>query len=106
MTHIPIQVYFSLCFAIYAVGIYILIAKRNILRMILGIELMLTASNMTFIIVNYWMSPNVVDPLVRSIVIISMAVGSIIAALAISLIILVFRVFKTRDVRKLSKLRW
>jgi len=74
--------------------------------MLLGIELMLTASNMTFVIVNYWMSPNVIDPLVRSIVIISMAVGSIIAALAISLTILVFRVFKTRDVRKLSKLRW
>ncbi|MHA1617245.1 MAG: NADH-quinone oxidoreductase subunit NuoK [Candidatus Njordarchaeales archaeon] len=106
MTVLPIQAYFALCFAIYAIGIYTLIAKRNVLRMILAIELMLAAANMTFVVVSYWFSPGVIDPLVRSIVIISMAVGSIVAALAVSLTILVYRVFKTRDVRKLSKLKW
>ena len=106
MTVLPIQIYFALCFIIYAIGIYILVAKRNILRMILGIELMVTASNTMFVVLSYWISPGAIDPLVRSIVIISMSVGSIIAALAVALTILANRVFKTRDIRKLSKLRW
>ena len=103
---LPIAVYVAVCFTIYALGIYILITKRNILRMILAIELMLTAANVSFVIFSVWLNNGYVDPLVRSIVIISMALGSLVAALAIALVIMAFRLFGTRDIRKLSKLRW
>ncbi len=106
MTSLPIQVYFALSISLLAVGFYILSVKRNILRIILAIELMITGANMAFVILGYWIGNGVVDPLIRSIVIISMGIASIVAALAIAFVILIFNKFGTRDIRKLRKLRW
>lgn len=105
MTSLPIQAYFALSLSLLAVGFYILSVKRNILRIILAIELMITGANLTFIVVSYWLGNGVIDPLVRSIIIISMGIASIVAALAIAFVILVFNKFGTRDIRKLRELR-
>ncbi len=106
MTALPIQVYLALSLSILAIGAYILAVKRNILRIILGIELMISGANLTFIIVSYWLGNGSVDPLIRSIVIISMGIASLVAALSIALVIMIYRKFGTRDIRKLRKLKW
>jgi len=74
--------------------------------MLLGIELMITGANMTFVIISYWLGNGIVDPLVRSIVIISIGIASVIVAVAISLVIFVYRKFGTQDIRKLRELKW
>ncbi len=105
MTSLPIQIYFALSISLLAVGFYILSVKRNILRIILAIELMITGANMIFVIISYWIGNGIIDPLIRSIIIISMGLASLVAALAIAFVILIFDKFGTRDIRKLRKLR-
>ncbi|MGQ4891527.1 MAG: NADH-quinone oxidoreductase subunit NuoK [Candidatus Njordarchaeia archaeon] len=99
------KVYFSLAIMLYVVGLCILISKRNVIKMIMGIEIMLFASNFMFVSISAFISPGMVDPLARAIVIISMVIGAAIAAIMISLAIYAARLFKTTDVRKLSELK-
>jgi len=105
MPSMSFEMYLSLCVALYVTGLYILIAKRNIIKMIMGIEIMLMASNLLFVTLSIFMKNGYIDPLARSIVIISIAIGGAIAAIAISLAIYAARLFGTTDVTKLSKLK-
>lgn len=99
------KVYFSIAIMLYVVGLYILISKRNIIKMIMGIEVMLFASNFMFVTIGTFISPGMIDPLSRGIVVISMVIGAAIAAIMISLAIYAAKLFKTTDVRKLSELK-
>jgi len=105
MTALPIQAYFATSLVMLGVGLYILSVKRNIVRILLGIETMINGAHLAFIVLSYWLTNGQVDPLIRSIVIISLGISSIIAALGISLVILVYRKFGTRDIRKLRQLK-
>ena len=47
-----------------------------------------------------------VDPLAQEMTIISIAIGAAVAAIALCILLNVFRHYKTLDTRKLKRLRW
>jgi len=47
-----------------------------------------------------------VDALAQSMAVISMTIGACVAAVALALVVNVFRHYQTTDVRKLRRLRW
>lgn len=105
MSSLPITFQLGFAFSIFIIGLYILLAKRNILRIILGIETMLSGCNVAIISIGHSLAQNGVDPLGQSIVIISIAVGAGVASLAVALSALAYRRFGTLDVTKLSELK-
>ncbi|MEM3573223.1 MAG: NADH-quinone oxidoreductase subunit K [Nitrososphaeria archaeon] len=105
MSSLPITFQLGVAFSIFIIGLYILLAKKNILRIILGIETMLSGCNIAIISIGSRLAQNGVDPLAQSIVIISIAIGAGVAALAVSLSVLAYRKFGTLDITKLSELR-
>lgn len=93
-------------FALFAIGLYC-VSKSNMIRILLGIEMILNAGNMLFV---YFASvntvANVVDPVGQSIVFMSIVTGGCVVAVGLALIVNAYKQFKTTDARELRRLKW
>ncbi len=91
--------------ALFAIGLYIALAKRNAVAVLMGIELMLNAVNLTFIaFARFVESPRPLDGHVFAIFVITVAAAE--AAVALALTVAVYRHRQTIDIDKISLLRW
>jgi multisubunit Na+/H+ antiporter MnhC subunit len=99
--------YLGLVFALFSIGIF-LTTRRNMIRILLGVEIVLNAGNLAFI---YFASPlafrtGYIDPLGQSIVFMSIILGGSVIAVALSLVVNAYKQYRTMDVRKLRRLKW
>ena len=105
------MLHFYLIFALflYLLGLYTLASSRNMIKLVMGIEILVAAVNLNFIALGaFTSSPSVigpVDPMVQDFVILSICIGGAIAVVAMSLIIVAYRHYGTLDVRELRRLR-
>lgn len=103
---IPVQYYLAAAFALYTIGIYCLVTKKNMIRLVIGVDILSNAAHLTFIAFASSAKPGFTEPLAHSIVIISMAMEGCAIAVALALVMLAYRRYGTRDVRELRRLRW
>ena len=90
---------------LFAIGMYVALTKRNAVAVLMGIELMLNAVNLTFIaFARYVESPRPIDGHVFAIFVITVAAAE--AAVALALAVAVYRYRRTIDVDKINLLRW
>lgn len=89
--------------ALLGIGIYGLSMKRNAIRLLFAIEIIVNAANLNFVAFTRYMSPPRVSGQV--IVFYSIAAAAMEAAVGLALILLAFRLNSTIDVRKLNKLK-
>lgn len=98
--------YFLACaIALYLVGIYCLTTKRNMIRLVLGIEILINAANLNFIVFSTYWKPGFTDPFAHSIVIISIALAGCTSAVALLIVIYAYRHYGTLDIQKLKRLK-
>jgi multicomponent Na+:H+ antiporter subunit C len=90
--------------ALLIIGVYCLSVKRNMIKMILGVEIMTNGAIMAFVI--FATSNGLVDPIAHALSILAISVGGCIAAVALSITVQAYRHFKTLDVRELRRLKW
>ena len=102
---IRLEYFVALAFALYFVGLYCLATKRNMIRLVLGIEILINAANLNFITFSAYRAEGFVDPLAHSIVVISIAVAGCVSAAALALIVYAYKHYSTLDIRKLRQLR-
>ncbi len=90
---------------LFAIGLYVALSKRNAVAVLMGIEIMLNAVNLTFIaFARFVESPRPLDGHVFVIFVITVAAAE--AAVALALAVAVYRHRETIDVGKISLLRW
>ena len=89
---------------IFSIGVYTLASKRNIIKQLIGIELLINAAHLNFIVFAT-SNPAGLDPYAMSFVIISLGVGASIIAAAVLLIVQVYRTYGTMDLEALRRLR-
>lgn len=90
---------------LFAIGLYVALTKKNAVAVLMGIELMLNAVNLTFIgFARFVESPRPLDGHVFAIFVITVAAAE--AAVALALAVAVYRHRETIDVEKISLLRW
>jgi len=90
---------------LFAIGLYIALTKRNAVAVLMGIELMLNAVNLTFIgFSRYIESPRPLDGHVFVVFIITVAAAE--AAVALALAVAIYRHRDTIDVERINLLRW
>ncbi|MCH8850432.1 MAG: NADH-quinone oxidoreductase subunit NuoK [Chloroflexi bacterium] len=90
---------------LFAIGMYVALAKRNAVAVLMGIELMLNAVNLTLIaFARFIDSPRPLDGHVFVIFVITVAASE--AAVALALVVAVYRHRETIDVDKINVLRW
>ncbi len=103
---IDMTIWLGTAFALFAIGLYC-VSKPNMIRIILGIEMILNSGNFVFV---YFASANAtngyVDPLGQSFVFMSIITGGCVVAIALALIVNAYRQFKTTDARELRRLKW
>jgi len=108
---------YLLCLVLFCVGLYCILRKRNIIKIIVGIIIAEYAVNLLFILVAYrtgGRSPiysseatinNMVDPLPQAVVLTSIVIGLASTALLIAIAMRIYEKYKTFDITKIRELR-
>lgn len=89
--------------ALLGIGIYGLTVKRNAIRILFAIEVIVNAANLNFAAFSRYMNPAQVTGQV--IVFYSIAAAAMEAAVGLALILVAFRLNSSIDMRKLDKLK-
>lgn len=87
---------------LFSIGLAVVLTRRNVIFILMGIELMLNAANVNLIAFNRWQGINI-DAQVMALMIIVVAAAEIAVALAI--VLQVYRNFQTLDLDKINKLK-
>ena len=110
------SVYF-LCLVLFSIGIYCILRKRNLIKIIIGLAIIEYAVNLFFVLVGYRMHARspildktqdvayMVDPLVQALVLTAIVIGLATTALIVAIAIRIFEKYKTFDITKINKLR-
>jgi len=108
---------YLLCLILFCVGLYGVLRKRNIVKMIIGLGIIEYSMNLFFVLLGYrnqGRAPieaqaqdilNMVDPLPQALVLTSIVIGLGITALVISIAIRIYDKYGTFDITKIKKLR-
>ncbi|WXG43363.1 MAG: NADH-quinone oxidoreductase subunit K [Promethearchaeati archaeon SRVP18_Atabeyarchaeia-1] len=103
---LDLALYLGTAAFLYALGIYCVVTKRNLIKLTIGIEILLSAGNLNLMVFSAFRVIGFADPLPQALVILSIIIGAAIAAVALSLVINIYRHYGTLDVRKIRKLKW
>lgn len=87
----------------FCCGLYGFITRKNMIAMLISLELMLNAVDINFVVFNRFLFPEQMEGMFFSLFAIAMAAAE--TALAIAIIINVFRWVKKVDVAELTKLK-
>ena len=102
---IDLTLYLVFSIGLYMIGIYCLATKSNMLRLVLGIEMLINAANLNFITFAAYAMPGFVDPMGNSFAVISIGLAGAVSAVALAIVVLAYRHYGTLDVKELRRLR-
>jgi multisubunit Na+/H+ antiporter MnhC subunit len=109
-------IYF-LCLILFCIGLYGVVRKRNIVKIIIGLAIIEYSINLFFVLIGYryhGRAPidasnqdilNMVDPLPQALVLTSIVIGLGITALLISIALRIYERYGTFDITKIRKLK-
>ena len=89
--------------ALLGIGLYGLTVKRNAIRILFAVEIIVNAANLNFVAFARYLNPPSASGQV--IVFYSISVAAMEAAVGLALILVAFRLNKSADVSKLNKLK-
>ena len=104
MNDITLSHYLFVSTALFFIGVYGFITRRNMISMLIAVELILNSVNINFIAFNKFLFPGKAEGLFFTLFIITIAAAE--AAVAIAIIISVYRRFKTIDADQIDSLKF
>lgn len=108
---------YLMCLILFSLGLYCILRKRNIIKIIVGIIIAEYAVNLFFVMVAYRMkgrvpilSPdtdihNMVDPLPQALVLTAIVIGLATTALLVAIAMRIYEKYGTFDITKIRELR-
>ena len=97
------QILFVSC-ALFLIGVYGFLTRRNLITMLMSIELILNSVNINFIAFNKFLFADKLDGLFFTLFIITIAAAE--AAVAIAIIINLYRNYKSIDVEEVDTMKF
>src|ERR1035437_1000209 len=104
MSGIPLTHILIVSTALFFIGMYGLFTRRNMITMLMSIELILNSVNINFITFNKYLYPDKLDGVFFTIFIIVIAAAE--AAVAIAIIINLYRSHKSIDVDDTNEMKY
>lgn len=104
MSEIPLSHILFVSTALFFIGMYGLFTRRNMISMLMSIELILNSVNINFVAFNKYLYPNQLNGIFFTIFIITIAAAE--AAVAIAIIINLYRSHHSIDVEDADELKW
>lgn len=109
---------FILCFILFLIGLYGVITRRNIIKIIIGLSIMEDSLNLFFILIGYVKKGEipiidvnapfplkVVDPLPQALILTSIVIGLATTALLLAIAIRIYKKYKTFDISEINSLK-
>jgi multicomponent Na+:H+ antiporter subunit C len=108
---------YLLCFILFLVGLYGVITRRNLVKIVISLSIMEFSSFLFFALIGYvdeGVAPIVdpadpvktyVDPLPQALVLTAIVIGLATTAMLMAVIIRIYRKYKTFDIREINNLR-
>ncbi len=104
MNEIPLQHILFMSTALFFIGMYGLFTRRNMITMLMAVELMLNSVNINFVAFNKYLYPENMDGIFFTIFIVAIAAAE--AAVAIAIIINLYRKYQSIDVEDADELKY
>ena len=101
---IPLQYFLIISTLMFFIGIYGFLTRKNLITMLMSIELILNSVNINFVTFNRYLYPQNLQGHFFSLIIIAIAAAE--AAVAIAIIINIYRNFKSIDVENLDQMKF
>lgn len=103
-SEIPLPYMLILSTLVFFIGLLSIIIRRNLITMLMGVELMLNAVNINFVAFNHYLYPNRLEGHFFTLIVIAIAAAE--AAVAIALIINIYRKVGTVSVDDIEELKY
>ncbi|HEY0356278.1 MAG TPA: NADH-quinone oxidoreductase subunit NuoK [Flavisolibacter sp.] len=104
MESVPLTHILFVSTALFFIGMYGLFTRRNLITMLMSIELILNSVNINFVAFNKYLYPDKLDGVFFVIFIITIAAAEV--AVAIAIIINLYRSYKSIDVEDATELKF
>jgi NADH-quinone oxidoreductase subunit K len=104
LSTIPLQYFLIVGTLMFFIGVAGFIIRRNLITMLMSVELMLNAVNINFLAINRYLYPNQLEGHFFSLFIIAIAAAE--TSVAIALIINIYRRYKTIEVDKVDEMKY
>ena len=101
---IPIEHILFISTGLFFIGMYGLFTRRNMIAILMSIELMLNSVNINFVAFNKYLYPNALDGVFFTIFIITIAAAEV--ALAIAIVINLYRSHHSVDIDAAAELKY
>ena len=89
---------------LFFIGVYGVLTRRNLIAILMSLEIMLNSVNINFIVINKFIYPNSLDGLFIVLFIITIAAAE--AALAIALFYQFYQLIKNIDIQNSQELKY
>lgn len=103
MSEVPVSHMITLSTLLFLIGTYGFFTRRNMIAMLMSVELMLNSVNINFIVFNKFLWPGRLDGVFFTIFIITIAAAE--AAIAIAIIINLYRNHQSIDVEQAGEMK-
>ena len=104
MSQVPLTHILVVSTALFFIGMYGLFTRRNLITMLMSVELILNSVNINFVAFNKYLYPEALEGVFFSLFIIAIAAAE--AAVAIAIIINLYRNFRSIDVEDADELKF
>jgi NADH-quinone oxidoreductase subunit K len=104
MEQVPLLHVLILSAALFFIGVYGFFTRRNMITMLMSIELMLNSVNINFIAFNKYLYPQELEGVFFTLFIITIAAAEV--SIGIAIIINLYRKFKAIDVEETSSMKY
>ena len=101
---IPIECYFALSAILFFIGFFGFVTRRNLIAMLISVELVLNAVDINFAVFNRILFPGQLEGFFFTLF--SIGVSAAESAVAIAIIINVYRNFKSDQVNSIENMKW
>jgi NADH:ubiquinone oxidoreductase subunit K len=101
--NIPLEYFLVLSTLMFFTGIFGFLTRRNLITMLMSIELILNSVNINFVAFNHFLYPNHLQGHFFSLIVIAVAAAE--AAIAIAIIINIYRNFRSIEVDQVNQMK-
>ncbi|MDB9493729.1 NADH-quinone oxidoreductase subunit NuoK [Spirulina major CS-329] len=101
---LQLEFFLLLAAALFCIGIYGLVTSRNVVRVLMSVELLLNAVNLNLMSFSNFLDPEGIKGQVFSIFVITVAAAE--AAVGLAIILAIYRNRDTVDMEQFNLLKW
>jgi NADH:ubiquinone oxidoreductase subunit K len=101
----PLEPFLVSTFLLLVIGLGCLIMKRDLIRLLIGVEILFNAANLLFVAFST-QNLSFIDPYPQSLVMMALVLDGTVIAVGLAIVLNVFKHYKTLDVKKLRRLKW